>query len=311
MDNTPLSEIPKTKNFYSPRVFYAFFALCFLVIALYYVLSAPTPSQSMLNRQGTLVHIAPKQSLDSIASDLEAKSIVRQALAVKVFVTVFGGGREIQRGDYLFREGLSVWRVAWMLAQGKHNVEPIRLTFKEGFTNEDMAALLAEKLPAFRKDLFLSDPRSKQGYLFPDTYFLFPLTTSEEILAELSSNFNRRIAPLRQAIADSNRSLSEIIIMASLIEKEAQGKADASLISGILWKRITKGMPLQVDADRYTYTAKGLPKNPISNPGLASITAAVYPVDSPYLYYLHDKNGVVHFAVTYSEHLENIKRYLK
>ncbi len=70
-------------------------------------------------------------------------------------------------------------------------------------------------------------------------------------------------------------------------------------------------MPLQVDAAKITYTTKGLPVEPIANPGSDTIKAAINPVDSPYLFYLHDKNGKVHFAETYSEHKRNINLYLK
>ena len=82
-------------------------------------------------------------------------------------------------------------------------------------------------------------------------------------------------------------------------------------ISGILWRRLDMGMALQVDASRVTYQERGLPASPISNPGLESIRSAIFPKTSPYLYYLHDKDGITHYAKSYSEHLLNIKKYLK
>ena len=121
--------------------------------------------------------------------------------------------------------------------------------------------------------------------------------------------------------------------MASLIEKEASGEKDRNIVSGILWKRIEKGIPLQVDAPFLyilgkesseltksdlsinspfnTYKYKGLTPSPIGNPGLDSIKAAINPEDSPYLYYLHDAEGNIHYARTYSEHQKNIRTYLK
>ena len=99
--------------------------------------------------------------------------------------------------------------------------------------------------------------------------------------------------------------------MASIIEREAKGDIDRGIISGILWKRISLGMPLQVDAVPDTYKTKGLPESPIGNPGLESIKVAIYPQKSSYLYYLHDKNGVAHYAKTFSEHDNNINKYLK
>jgi len=103
--------------------------------------------------------------------------------------------------------------------------------------------------------------------------------------------------------------------MASLIEREGKGEirgqTDRVFISGILWKRLSMNMPLQVDAAPSTYKSRGLPEAPIANPGLESIKAALYPKSSPYLYYLHDKNGLIHYAKSFSEHRQNILKYLK
>lgn len=125
----------------------------------------------------------------------------------------------------------------------------------------------------------------------------------------------------------------EIIIMASLLEKEAKTEQDRKIISGILWKRLDVGMPLQVDASlNYingktsaemtqkdlnqdspynTYKYKGLPLTPICNPGLDAISVALNPISSPYWYYLSDKNGIIHFAKTFEEHKENKFKYLR
>ncbi len=174
-----------------------------------------------------------------------------------------------------------------------------------------MATLLASKMQVFRRDLFLSDARSRQGYLFPDTYFFFPLTTAEEIVGELVSNFNNRIKKFEKDIESSGHSKEDIIIMASILEKEAKGKDDVYIISGILWKRIRLGMPLQVDAAKETYNNHGLPSKPIANPGTSTIDAALHPKDSPYLYYLHDRNGVTYYGKTFAEHKSNINKYLR
>ena len=116
---------------------------------------------------------------------------------------------------------------------------------------------------------------------------------------------------LKPEIISSLKTEADIIKMASLIEGEAKGDADRGLISGILWKRIKIGMPLQVDSALETYKTKGLPKSPIDNPGLAAIKAAILPQSSSYLYYLHDKNGNVHYAKSYVEHEQNVLKYLK
>lgn len=296
-------ESPRSSKVF--RLFNIIIFICVCYIIGHYLLSAP------VNNKIVTIHISSNQTLDSISKDLEDRSVIRSAFVLKSLVTVLNFDRKIASGDYLFESKSSVLRVAWQVAQSRHNVKPIKITFKEGMTNEEIANLLASKLSLFRKDLFLSHPKSKQGYLFPDTYFFFSMATTDEIVSEFSNNFNNRIKSLDNKIKNQNRSLSDIVIMASILEREARGKEDAPIISGILWKRIAIGMPLQVDVERSTYSIKGLPVEPINNPGLISIEAALEPTDSAYLYYLHDKNGIVHFAKSYEEHRKNINNYLK
>jgi len=198
-----------------------------------------------------------------------------------------------------------------MLAMGIHNVNPIKTTFPEGVSNQNIADILEKKIPNFNQASFLEKIKDKQGYLFPDTYFFFPLTTEEEIISALSNNFTHKISLIESEIKNLQYSLSQIIIMASIVEGEADGSGDAPIISGILWKRLENGMPLQVDVAKETYIQKGLPDKPINNPGLVAIKATINPITSKYLYYLHDKNGSIHYAVTYAEHQRNIAKYLK
>jgi len=305
MDMPPDQIIKRHSFLRSHKFLYIVFALCFIIIGSYYIFSAPLDSKT------TTIHVSKGQSLGSITEDLEARSIIRQSSAVKALVILFKSGKEISRGDYKFEKGSSAWKVALMLARSDHNVDPIRITFKEGITNNEMADILAEKLTLFRRDIFLSSKDSKQGYLFPDTYFFFSMTSSEEILDEITENFKMRIKLFEKDILSSGYSLDEIITMASIIEREANGDEDASVIAGILWKRLEKGMLLQVDVAPSTYDVSGLPDNPIANPGLRAIKAAINPKDSPYLFYLHDKTGRVHYAEDFSEHRSNIARYLR
>lgn len=263
------------------------------------------------SRVAKTIHVSNNDSLSTIANDLKTEKIIRNKLVFKLFFYLFGSDRNIQKGDFLFKKNTPVYIVALNLSYGKHNIEAIKITLREGFTNIEMADILSKKLANFNKELFLKDQRVKQGYMFPDTYLFYPLTSTEEVIESLNNNFKKRISSINLFIESSGKSLSDIIVMASIIEKEASGEKDASIISGILWKRIKLGMPLQVDVDLSTYKNKGLPNEPINNPGLISIKASVNPELSSYLYYLHDKNGVAHFAKNYEEHKLNINKYLK
>lgn len=309
--DTTLPETPKPNFFHTHKVLYLILGLLLLGIWGYSSMSAPTNNRSRANRQPTVIHVAAGESLSSVAKELENRNIVKHGFILKLFITILNLDRQVEKGDYLFNENMPVWSVAWMLARSDHRVDPIKITFKEGITNNEMADILSEKLATFRKDLFLSDERAREGYLYPDTYFFFNYTTASEILSDISGNFTRRISSYKEDIANSGHSLNEIIVMASILEKEAKGKDDAGVISGILWKRLKLGMPLQVDAAKETYSKVGLPSSPIANPGASTIEAALNLVDSAYLFYLHGKDGNAHYAKTFSEHKSNINKYLR
>lgn len=291
----------KTKNRFTNL-----FLVFAIAIALgYFFLSAP------FGNENVVVHVSSGQSVNSVSIDLKNKNVIRDNFTLKVFIKLLKSGNGIVSGDYFISKNSPVWSVAWQLARGHHNIEPIKIIIREGLTNEQIATLLDAKLAGFKKDVFLSKVENKQGYLFPDTYFLFPLDTTEEIIDKLSNNFENRIKNIKPIIKKSDKSLYEIIIMASILQGEANGKEDIETISGILWKRISLGMPLQVDVDKSTYDKEGLPLSPLNNPGLMAIEASLNPKSSSYLYYLHDKDGVVHYAVTFEEHKRNISKYLK
>ncbi len=299
------NEIKNRKSFKSYWILDIILIIGVFFIFIHYILSAPIG-----NRDRT-IHISSNDSLIKISQDLKNNNIIKSPYIFKTLMYVLSKDRKVKYGDYLFKANSSVLSISLQIAKGRHDVSPIKVTLREGMTNDDMSKLIADKLPITRMDAFLSDPRCKQGYLFPDTYFFYPLTTTTEVLEEITANFKKKILVLDNDINSSGRKLSDIIVMASILEKEASGKSDSAIISGILWKRIKIGMPLQVDASPSTYKNANLPVDPISNPGILSINSAIHPEDSPYLYYLHDKNGVVHYATNYSQHKINIARYLK
>lgn len=258
-----------------------------------------------------IIHVSPNDSLIEVANELKDNGVIKSSLILRLFIYTFYGDKHIGTGDYMFSKNTNPLAVSIQLLTGRHKISPIKVTIIEGSTNNEIIDLLSNKLNNFNKDSFLSDERVKQGYLFPDTYFFYPLTTTDEIINSLTLNFKKRISSLQNEINLSKEDLSDIIIMASIIEKEAKGKEDSFIISGILWKRIKLGMPLQVDIAPITYKELGLPNIPINNPGLLAITSALKPQESTYLYYLHDKNGQIHYATDFKGHRNNIEKYLK
>jgi UPF0755 protein len=293
-----------TKNNSIRKISYvvSIFFILFLVV-LFFIVFLPT------NKEIKVINISSGESLNLVIKKMKSENIINNEIIFKSIFYLISKDRKIVKGDYKFDKGSSVFSVALQLANNKHNIEPIKITFKEGITKKEVIYLLENNFKNFDKNKFLSNEKMKEGYIFPDTYIIFPSTSTDEIIQEIYTNFDKKIKSV-QGI-NNNKSINQIITMASILEKEAKGESDIYLISGILWKRIEIGMPMQADAAMETYKIKGLPETPISNPGLLSIKAALNPLKSNYLYYLHDKNGNVHFAVDYKEHIDNIKKYLK
>jgi UPF0755 protein len=206
---------------------------------------------------------------------------------------------------------MPVFEIAKRIAFKERNLAPLKITIPEGYNNEEIAQTFSMQLKNFNKNLFLEQTVKDQGYLFPDTYFFFSMDNEQNVLKYMKNNFEKKIKIFEKDILASGKSRENIITMASIIEKEAKGDNDRAVIAGILWNRINRKMPLQVDADMWTYKNRGLPEKPICNPGLEAIKAAIYPVNSPYLYYLHDANGGIHYAKTFEEHKKNKLKYLK
>ncbi len=190
---------------------------------------------------------------------------------------------------------------------------------------------LMDKYP-FLHDI--PDGLSLEGYIFPDTYRVYADDSIEMIVDRLLANFDNKVTDkLREEVEDQHKSLYDVITMASIIEREVNTNGDRAKVSDILWSRMRIGMPLQVDSSvNYvtqkgdaaisrkdsriespynTYRFKGLPAGPISNPGIKSIKAAIYPDETPYTYFLTDVSGRVHYGRTLDEHNANKYKYLK
>jgi len=249
--------------------------------------------------------------------------------------------------DYELSGRMTIPEIAAVITSEQDKTK--KVTFPEGWGAKQMAErLTANDLPGddflkivnnpgmLKNDYaFLADPKIKtlEGYLFPDTYFFDKDIDAEGIVRKMLGIFNTKITSEMLADAAKNqRSLNEIIIMASIIENEVKTDEDRALVSGLYWNRLKIGQPLQSDitlayvlgekkkqysfsdtrtASPYnTYINKGLPPGPIDNPGLSAIQAAIYPQDSEYNYYLNDpETGKTIFSKTYAEHLANKEKY--
>ena len=295
------------RNILSKRNFiYVVCAVLFVYFFFNLLLSAPTGFPV-----GAIVKIEKGSGLKTVSLQLKSANIIRSRIAFEALIIIFGGEKHVVGTDYYFEDKLPVWKVAERIAKGEHHMAPVTVTIPEGFTKAEIADAFNFKLADFNKDKFLAGTKGLEGYLFPDTYFFLTTDTEEDVIKSMRDNFEKKVSPVRPEIISAKKTEREIITMASIIEAEAKGSADRGIISGILWKRIKIGMPLQVDSAPDTYKTRGLPKIPIDNPGLAAITSAIHPPSSPYLYYLHDKDGNIHYARTFAEHRQNVLKYLK
>jgi UPF0755 protein len=277
---------------------------------------------------GRIVTIEEGSTVHDITKLFEEKKIITSPLIFKMIIRLTEKETAVQAGDYFFEDEANAFAIAHRITHGEYGLEPVKVTIPEGSTTLDIAALFPpEEFPKFDPSEFLELTQEKEGYLFPDTYFFLPNVQAPQVIGELSDTFNVRIAELEDMIASSTRAFEDIIIMASIIEKEAWKEEDRRLISGVLWNRIDIGMPLQVDAtflyingrNTYeltlddlaidspynTYKYKGLPKGPICNPSLSSIKAALDPEESAYLFYLADRYGNTYYSLDFEDHKRN------
>ena len=272
---------------------------------------------------------------DQIAMDLQKMGIIRSNYFFKFYAILSLKHSKLQAGEYNLSPRMSAYDIVNQMARG--GVIKDKVVILEGWSVNDIGKYLQSKgicsqdyfISLAEKDYsaqfsFLQDkPKTAglEGYLFPDTYQISQGESCENILDAMLSNFNQKLTPtMRSDIASQKKSIFNIVTMASLLEKEVRTLDDKKIVSGILWKRLSINMPLQLDstivyitgdanisvADKAinspynTYKYYGLPKGPISNPGIDSITAAIYPKATNYWYYLTD--GKTIFSETLDQH---------
>ncbi len=322
----PEPEIQETSSHSKIKVF--LFVLFILSFVFLRSVSAPSNFPT-----GGIITITPGEGVKEISIELANNGYIRSSFLFVNFVVVFGGENHLSQGDYYFEKPESVIDVAWQIAHGEHHLDPLKITIPEGKNNIEIAEIFKSKLSAFDVGVFTQEARQYEGYLFPETYFIYPRTDALTIVNQMREMYEREAKPVIKKENTLGKSDRDIVIMASLIEKEARGSDDRSVIAGILWNRLNRQIPLQVDATvayaknipegslqktdmgfdspYNTYIYRGLPPGPISNPGILALEAAMHPTDTPYLYYLHDKHGNIHYAKTYVEHQQNINNFLR
>lgn len=285
-------------------------------------------------------------SMQDIVTILKNKGIINKEWPMLLYLKWYNKSGALQAGDFILVRGISIPELVNQLSNAHPQEIPIRVL--EGMTLEDIDMLLTKK-KLIQSGEFLQCTRTckfprynfiqgnnLEGYLFPDTYFVEVKDFDKELfISRMLKNFQTRFLSeeTQKALFEQKRTLKDVVIMASIIEKEERSLANMPIVAGILWKRLNEGIPLGADATtRYyennksdiltradfeknnsynTRRNRGLPPTAIGNPGINALNASLLPQNSKYYYYLHDSDGIIHYAVTNDEHNLNRERYLK
>lgn len=272
--------------------------------------------------------VEKSDSVHDVATKLKEKGCLHSKELFEKYGVLFGV--RVQEGLYVIPTPKSFFQYLFLFEDNTYR-QVVRITIPEGSTNNEIALLCEEKLPFCNKKLFLEKTKKLEGYLFPNTYEFIGNESEDELIDVAQNEFAAQTEKMFAKLSEIEK--KNVIILASILEKEAATKKDMALISGILHKRIRIGMALQVDATLFyergktsaqltlndlaknspynTYTNKGLPPTPIGNPGTVALLAALNPENSPYLFYLTGNDGAMHYAKDFEGHVRNKSLYLK
>lgn len=295
-----------------------------------------------------IITVKSGMSANEIGILLHEQDVIKSITLFHFIAKMHNLENSLQAGEYAFTKDMSVQQIVTMLSKGETAYQQI--TIPEGYSVEQIAKLIegknlgsSERFKAAAQNYTpyeymmtanTGGAYKTEGYIFPNTYRVAQGTTEEQLLAMMVNQFDEQFTPaMRERTKEIGLSVREVVILASLVEKEAQLEQDRPLIAGVFLNRIRQDMPLQscatiqyilgypkpelsiedtmIASPYNTYQNKGLPPGPIANPGKAAIQAVLYPTATDYLYFVADKQGAHHFSRTYEEHLAAIEQVRK
>ena len=287
-----------------------------------------------------IVEVAEGDSFYGILDKLSEEGKIKNKFLVKLYLKICGIKPEVLEGTYKLNKSMTLNEFVNLLTDS--NKDKVYITIPEGYTIDDIAEKLEENNICNSKEFidsvknyelpkYISNNPNKrynlEGFLFPDTYSFNKNEKADFIIKTMLNRFEK---VWQEIVEDLNISIPEEEIekkvnVASIIEKEAVVDSERSFISSVIYNRIAIGMPLQIDAtviysygyhiekmyEKYleidspynTYMYYGLPIGPISNPGRASLMAALKPKETDYLYYLLESENTHYFTDNYDDFL--------
>ncbi len=306
----------------------------FLGAALFIALLA-AERRSSTGWQARNIFIPKGSGYVEIVRILEDARLLRHPIVFRGLVLATATGKHLQSGEYAFPGPPSAFDVWRKLVRG--DVAQYNVTIPEGSNIHDIAQILGDSELA-DPATFIEAASSREvaarlnipgdtaeGFLFPDTYVLVRYMPEEEIIGIMVRQFRRRFTPAMEEVArNEGFTLRQIVTIASIIEKETGVPGEKALVSAVIRRRLALGMPLQMDptviyglkkfgkpllrkdlrkpTPYNTYLRRGLPAGPITNPGLASLEAALHPAAADYLYFVSRNDGSHQFTKTLSDH---------
>ncbi len=283
--------------------------------------------------------IEPGSGARAITGKLSYEHVIWSKYPFLLYVGLTHSHGHLQAGDYDIPPSVSIWHLVRIFTSGKTRDVGVSVTIPEG---SDVAGVdhILSILHLVGGGQFLHKALQLEGFLFPDTYYIDPKTSIESIIDRLQANFKSKTQNLFSGMSTDD--IKKTVIIASILEKEVKTDNDMRLVSGIIQRRLSLGMPLQIDATvlygqclRYyvkgsqcnqqsinvtkalseeslynTYRHSGLPPGPISNPGLVALYAALHPTKSDFLYYLTTRQGKAIFSRNFEEHQKARLKYL-
>lgn len=289
-----------------------------------------------------IVEFGPGAGFRHVAKALKEKGLIRDVRGFTLLAKIRRSTKSIQAGEYEFNDSMSPSSILERMEKGLVLKHPV--TIPEGYNIRDIADLL-EKKGLSRRERFLEKATDKkfltaigiegpsaEGYLFPETY-QFPKGLSEEaMIKHMFARFKEVVSDEMKTRAKARGlSLHEVVILASVVEKETGDPSERPMIARVFFNRLVRGIMLQSDPttiygipnfngnitrkDLLTYTPyntyriTGLPVGPISNPGLASIKAVLCPDEGQFLYFVSKNDGTHYFSKTLSEHNKAVYEY--
>ncbi len=307
-----------------------------IIIAIGFILY---PTAMSPKYQDAIIKIDEGDNLNIISRKLKKARIIQDRLGFKLMVVVFEKSTCLSYGWYKFKVYEDPREILKSLIKGRRLT--VKVAIPEGLkVNETIYAFRRHKeadidIPKlktliedtnFIKKLEINQP-TMEGYLFPDTYIFYKGEKPENIIKKMVSKLFEVIKPSQKfKIKSMEFNAHEILTIASMIEREAMVDREKPIIASVIYNRLEKNMPLQIDATVLyalgmhkgrvmykdlrvkspynTYRNKGLPPGPIASPGFQSIMAALHPSRTNYMYYVATGKGDHIFSETYKEHVK-------